>query len=121
MKHFIIVLSIVLFVLLTFLHPSIIEDASFNDYNYLRNLRRSDNTIENDYTTHILQENKAFNAMHGNSTPIYIIPIKTPIQFTSQSQETSKNTETNINLLPYTVLLLILLILIIVYTKYKME
>jgi hypothetical protein len=108
MKHFILVLSIVLFVL-TFLHPSIIEDASFNN-NYLCNLRRSDI----DYKTYSLHGNK----IHGISTPI-IIPIETPRQITGQ--KSSKNIETNINLVPYTVLLLILLILIIVYTKYKMD
>ena len=54
-------LSIILFVSLIFLNPSTIEDASFNDYNYLRNLRRSDNTIDNDYREKKLHENTIFN------------------------------------------------------------
>jgi hypothetical protein len=40
-KHFIIVASIILFVLLTFFTPTLIEDASFNDYQYVHDFRRT--------------------------------------------------------------------------------
>jgi hypothetical protein len=133
MKHFVIVLSIILFVSLTFLNPSIIEDASFNDYTYLRNLRRSNNTIDNEYTQKKLYDTTftdqgSSTKSSETSTPFSNtvktqtatdVPTGVPTN-DSKSSETSAN-QTNVNLLPYLLLLLILLVVIIVYIKYKME
>ena len=141
MKHFVIVLSIILFVSLTFLNPSIIEDASFNDYTYLRNLRRSNNTIDNEYTQKKLYDTTftgqgSSTTSSETSTPFSNtvktqtstgvstamptgVPTGVPTN-DSKSSETSSN-QTNVNLLPYLLLLLILLVVIIVYIKYKME
>jgi hypothetical protein len=137
MKHFVIVLSIILFVSLTFLNPSIIEDASFNDYTYLRNLRRSNNTIDNEYTQKKLYDTTftdqgSSTTSSETSTPFSnTVKTQTPTGVStamptgvptndSKSSETSSN-QTNVNLLPYLLLLLILLVVIIVYIKYKME
>jgi cobalamin biosynthesis Mg chelatase CobN len=138
MKHFILVLTIILFVLLTFLYPSIIEDASFNDYTYLRNLRRSDNSIDNEYTKKKLHENTIFNTASGSTgtsstgssagssaaASVGFAPIlynTTPTVKKDQTvySETETKSESSTNLLPYLLLLLILVIVIIVYIKYK--
>ena len=135
MKHFILVLSIILFVSLTFLHPSIIEDASFNDYNYLRNLRRSDNTIENDYTKQKLHENTTFNTGSGSAgnssgstgnsagfAPILYSNTPPTVKQTDQKIDSNETTtKSSTNLLPYLLLLLIVVVVIIIYIKYKMD
>ena len=145
MKHVILVLSIILFVSLPFLHPSVIEDASFNDYNYLRNLRRSDNRIDNEYTqkklydTTFTDQGKISNSTGtGSVSPIYntITPVKTNIQTINStgstglndpspnqtnSNQTNQTNQTNINLLSYLLLLLIIVVIIILYMKYKMN
>ena len=123
MKHFILVLSVILFILLIFLYPSTIEDASFNDYTYLRNIRRSDNTIDNEYTKKKLYENTYFNT-HGsvNSTTGNSSVGFAPILYSNTTPTDQKidSKSTNLNFLPYLFLLLILVI-IIVYVKYKMN
>lgn len=104
-----------------------IEYASFNDYTYLRNIRRSDNTIDNEYTKKKLYENTFFNtdgsvtSTTGNSSVGFA-----PILY-SNTSPTAKQTDqkiysksTNLNFIPYLFLLLILVI-IIVYVKYKMD
>lgn len=140
MKHFILVLSIIFFVSLPFLHPSIIEDASFNDYNYLRNLRRSDNRIDNEYSQKKLYDTTFTDqgkipSSTGSISPIYntITPVKTNIQTTNSTGSTGLNdpspnqtnsnqtNQTNINLLPYLLLLLIIVVIIILYMKYKIN
>ena len=136
MKHFVIILSIILFVSLTFLNPSIIEDASFNDYNYLRNLRRSNNTIDNEYTqkklydTTFTDQGKIPNStgtdtvtpIHNTNAPVKTVQTTGSIGSTGSIglNETSTN-QTNINLLPYLLLLLIIVVVIIIYVKYKMN
>jgi hypothetical protein len=135
MKHYIIVLSIILFVSLTFFYPSIIEDASFNDYNYLRDLRRSNNTIDNDYTKQKLYENTTFNTpgttgtSSGNSSssssvgisPIVYSNITPTVKQPEQKKDNSTESKSSTNLLPYLLLLLLLMVVIIVYVKYKMN
>jgi cobalamin biosynthesis Mg chelatase CobN len=144
MKHFILVLTIILFVLLTFLHPSIIEDASFNDYTYLRNLRRSNNSIDNEYTKKKLHENTIFNTASGSTAsgsmgtsstgssagstaasvgfaPILYNTTPTVKKDQTVHSETESKSKSSTNLLPYLLLLLILVIVIIVYIKYKMN
>ena len=115
-------LSVILFILLIFLYPSTIEDASFNDYTYLRNIRRSDNTIDNEYTKKKLYENTYFNnpgtvtSTSGNSSVGFA-----PILYSNTSPTDQKiDSTSNLNFLPYLFLLLILVI-IIVYVKYKMN
>jgi len=70
MKHLVIVLSIILFVSLTFLHPSIIEDASFNDYDYLQKLRRSHENVTIDNKDKGWQEDGTFKSWYqkGNGS-----------------------------------------------------
>jgi|UniRef100_A0A6C0D1M6 hypothetical protein len=134
MKHFILVLSVILFVSLTFLHPSIIEDASFNDYTYLRNLRRSDNTIDNDYTKKKLYENTFFTDQgnstktsetptqnYSNITPIKSVQTTDTVTSNDSTPSNTNSSNTNVNLLPFLLLLLILLVVIIVYIKYKID
>jgi hypothetical protein len=137
MKHYIIVLSIILFVSLTFFYPSIIEDASFNDYNYLRDIRRSNNTIDNDYTKQKLYENTTFNTQgsgitgtsSGNSSssssvgisPIVYSNITPTVKQPEQKIDNSTESKSSTNLLPYLLLLLLLMVVIIVYVKYKMN
>lgn len=82
MKHFVIVLSIILFVSLTFLHPSIIEDASFNDYAYLQQLRRTHNTKNDDNKDKGWQDNGTFNTWYqkgnGAEKDKYLNDLKSP-------------------------------------------
>ena len=101
MKHFILVLTIILFVSLTFLHPSLIEDASFNDYTYLRNLRRSDNTIDNEYSQKKLHENTIFNTASGSTASTTASSAGfSPILYsnttpTDQTDQTDENIDSN--------------------------
>lgn len=62
MKHFLIVLSIILLASLPFLFPSIenAQDGSFNDYEYLQKLRRTRSDVNTDDKTKGWQEDGTF-------------------------------------------------------------
>ena len=113
MKHFLIVTSIILFVSLPFLFPSIenAQDGSFNDYEYLQKLRRSHTVVNNDDKSKGWQDNGIFNSWYqpGNGsendkalnnlksttpTPTSNVPThaNTPI---SPTQKTVKNEGTD--------------------------
>ena len=144
MKQFLIVISIIVLVSLPFLYPSIIEDASFNDHEYLQKLRRTRSDINTDNKDKGWQEDgtfkswyqkgngsendKALNNLTSNkatSTP----DSKTPqIQSKTISQPTSESKSTPItkseskpeaktdttNILPYLLLVLLLIVVIVV-------
>lgn len=64
MKHFIIVASIILFVLLTFFTPTLIEDASFSSYDYLHDFRRTSHALDDDHPNDGWQKDGTFNPIH---------------------------------------------------------
>jgi hypothetical protein len=66
MKHIIIVLSIILFVLLTFFTPTLIEsvDASFSRYDYLHDFRRTSQARDDDHPNDGWQKDGTFNPIH---------------------------------------------------------
>lgn len=64
MKHFIIVSSIILFVLLTFFTPTLIEDASFSRYDYLHDFRRTSHARDDDHPNDGWQKDGTFNPIH---------------------------------------------------------
>lgn len=68
MKHFVVVLSIIVFVSFVFLHPSIIEDASFNDFEYLQKMRRTHDTVNTDDKSKGWQDNGIFNPWYQPGT-----------------------------------------------------
>jgi hypothetical protein len=136
MKHFLIVISVIVFVSLSFLHPSIIEDASFNDYEYLQKLRRTHSDVNTDDKSKGWQDNGIFNSWYQpgngsekdkalNVTSNTITPdSKTPqIQTkTTPTTETKDNSETkseSTNILPYLLLLLFMVVIVVIYIKYN--
>jgi hypothetical protein len=144
MKHLVIVLSIILFVSLTFLHPSIIEDASFNDYDYLQKLRRSHDNVTTDDKYKGWQEDGTFKSWYqkgnGSEDDKALNNIKSPSNVPSNTMSTNvplktntsvktntptsnsdeiKETSSKTNLIPYLLLiLLIMIVIIVIYIKY---
>lgn len=142
MKHFLIVISIIVLVSLPFLYPSIenAEDGSFNDYEYLQKFRRThsdvntdnkskgwqDNGIfnswhqpgndsENDKALNNLTDNKASSTSDSNTPQTQSKTTSTPTPIT----ETKDKSETT-NILPYLLLVLLLMVVIvIIYIKYN--
>ena len=147
MKHFIIVLSIILFVLLTFFSPTLIEDASFNDYQYVHDFRRTSHARDDDHPGDGWQKD-------GTYVPIHMIKEVRPdgsekiineddgykdhhIDRVSDDRlrddrdrsnrknenenenenENKSKTETNANIFPY--LLILLLVVLILAVKYN--
>ena len=92
MKHIVLVLGIILFVSLSFLHPSIENavDASFNDYEYLQKLRRTRADVNTDDKSKGWQDNGTFNSWYqkgngsendkalNNITPSVPVPSNSP-------------------------------------------
>ena len=92
MKHIVLVLGIILFVSLSFLHPSIENavDASFNDYEYLQKLRRTRSDVNTDDKSKGWQDNGTFNSWYqkgngsendkalNNITPSVPVPSNSP-------------------------------------------
>ena len=64
MRYFIIVLSIILVVSLTFFTPTLIEDASFSSYDYLHDFRRTSQARDDDHPNDGWQEDGTFNPIH---------------------------------------------------------
>ncbi len=147
MKHFLIVISVIVFVSLSFLHPSIIEDASFNDHEYLQKLRRtrSDVTVddkskgwqedgtfkswyqpgngsENDKALNNLSTNKVTSTTDSKTPQIQPKTTPTPSKpITETKPETKSETKDGSrNILPYLLLVLLLMVvIIIIYIKYN--
>jgi len=147
MKHFLIVLSIILLASLPFLFPSIenAQDGSFNDYEYLQKLRRTRSDINSDDKDKGWQEDGTFKSWYqkgngseddkalnniktpsnvpvpSNTVPstISVVPIKTNTS-KSSSDETTNETKPGANIVPYLLLVLLLMIIILVfYIKYN--
>jgi hypothetical protein len=92
MKHIVLVLGIIIFVSLSFLHPSIENavDASFNDYEYLQKLRRTRTDVNTDDKSKGWQDNGTFNSWYqkgngsendkalNNITPSVPVPSNSP-------------------------------------------
>ena len=143
MKHFLIVISVIVFVSLSFLHPCIenATDGSFNDYEYLQKLRRTRSDVNTDDKSKGWQDNRIFNSWYqpGNGSEkdkaLNVTSTVTPDSNTPQTKTTSTpsqpTTETSseakseaktesTNILPYLLLLLLLMVVIvIIYIKYN--
>jgi hypothetical protein len=137
MKHFLIVISVIVFVSLSFLHPCIenATDGSFNDYEYLQKLRRTRSDVNTDDKSKGWQDNGIFNSWYqpGNGsekdkalnvtstvTPDSKTPqtntTSTPSQPTTETKAKSEAKTESTNILPYLLLLLLLMIFILLPT-----
>lgn len=137
MKYYIIVLSIILFVLLTFFTPTLIEDASFSTYDYLHNFRRTSQARNDDHPNDGWQKDGTFN-------PIHIIEKTDPdgsksiikedgysyrddkvrddiIRYNTDHRDKENESKNETNLLPYLLLILLLLVTVIAAVKYYLD
>jgi len=144
MKHFLIVISVIVFVSLSFLHPCIenATDGSFNDYEYLQKLRRTRSDVNTDDKSKGWQDNGIFNSWYQpgngsekdkalNVTSTTVTPDSKTPQTNTTSTPSQPTTETSYeakseaktestNILPYLLLLLLLMVVIvIIYIKYN--
>jgi hypothetical protein len=152
MTHFIKVSIVIVLVTIVFFNSSVIEnivDPSYNEYDYLRKIRRTHNVVENDNEDKGWQDDGTFKSWYqkgnGSENDKYLNNITPTIPVVSTSIDSKVesphitvnrlnqpsihviNNDSNkvinsntINILPYALLLLLVIIIsIIVYIKYK--
>ena len=152
MTHFIKVSIVIILVTIVFFNSSIIEnivDPSYNEYDYLRKIRRTHNIVETDTEDKGWQDDGTFKSWYqkgngsendkhlNNITPTPLVSTaidskesphitvnrlnQPSINVTNNdSNKVINSNTTNTNILPYTLLLLLVIIIsIIVYIKYK--
>jgi hypothetical protein len=152
MTHFIKVSIVIVLVTIVFFNSSIIEnivDPSYNEYDYLRKIRRTHNVVETDTEDKGWQDDGTFKSWYqkgnGSENDKHLNNITpTPLVSTSidskesphitvnrlnqpsihvtnnDSNKVINSNTTNANILPYALLLLLIIIIsVIVYIKYK--
>jgi len=144
MTHFIKVSIVIVLVTIVFFNSSIIEnivDPSYNEYDYLRKIRRTHNVVESDNEDKGWQDDGTFKSWYqkgngsendkylNNITPNQPTSIDAKVDTSKSPHVTSSNSGSNklsepvsntTNILPYMLLLLLFLVVgIILYVKYK--
>ena len=152
MTHFIKVSIVIVLVTIVFFNSSIIEnivDPSYNEYDYLRKIRRTHNVVKTDTEDKGWQDDGTFKSWYqkgnGSENDKHLNNITpTPLVSTSidskesphitvnrlnqpsihvtnnDSNKVINSNTTNANILPYALLLLLIIIIsVIIYIKYK--